>query len=95
VTFGTFVEIDGKNLFCGDDGVEGQRISDEFGFWRNREDIAGKGCIRKIGSEREKNNEKDGSGARGLWLRGIFHQSNFPTFWSVTAQDDLGLGTEG
>ena len=95
VTLGTFVEIDGKDLFRGDSGVERQRILDEFGFRRDGPNVAGKGGISKIGGEEKENDEENGGGARRFRLLGIVHHLNFPTHWMVAAQGGLGSGTKG
>jgi len=74
VTLGAFVEVHGEDLFRGDGWVERQRILDECGFGRHGPDISRESGIRKIGGEREENYEKDGGGARRLWLFGIGHK---------------------
>src|SRR2546430_8748792 len=95
MTLGAFVEVDGKDLFRGGGGFDGERILDEFGFRRDGPDVADKARISKISGESEENYEKDGGSAGRLWLFGIIHQINFPTHWMVAAQGGLGSGTKG
>ena len=73
VTFGTFVEVDGEDLFCGDGWLERERILDEPGFRWDRPGVADEGDVGEVGSECEKNHEQDSGGARGFRLLGSGH----------------------
>lgn len=73
VTFGTFVDVDGEDLFGSDGWFERERILDELGFRWDRPGVADEGGVGEVGGECEKNYEKDGGGARGLRLLGTGH----------------------